>query len=1181
MALFPAYGTNNISRSPENEDGTNRYNWLQNASFASHHLNVLTSVSNDLLFKDETKDKESGEPNKDGKPKESCEKLIVCEDRKHHHKHKKDSKHKHKRRARSRSSSRSNSPALETLIQQNKATGNSKKIFIEDVGLNPEHAFRVDRKSDHNILVFSAFAHPHIAKYIRRLPCLGDSSKPNKSFRKVTSTSANRYHAFYKLYSDDSNVVDMSRPKTKEISAEFKRAFHDMYIPIHLSPNDHSNSSSVINQVEMRTSDNPLGVYDSSTCLYYEGKGVRQEVPHDAAPHLSENIYKETHEQYPIRLTTEFNKYLRDNPHDVKRWLEFVKFQNESMDSAQISDFTITAKHEKITEAVILEKKIAILDKAIESNPKSVELLAYKYDLCKDLWDTDKLMSEWKRILFVHPNNTWLWQQYLKFVQTRFSAFTATKFVKLYKKCFDMLKKIHEGSFQSHKPLPGMEENMLDIFSNYCRVLYQSGYHERAIANFQALIEFNFFAPEQLQRYIRLDDWLAFFEPFWDSGNPRFGEAQAIGWCSAMKNKETHSTTLQNLETEHEESVMNSSNPKWKNWLNLEHFRENHHWLPWRATDMDDECEDPERMVLFDDISPSLFLIKSDYSKFILLVRFLEMLGIQITPHYQSTCRFLNCHNPGYITDSSEILDGSRHFKWRFYMSDRTDNMFSLEPLCSKTDNLCNFANQVFEQSCKVLQEPYKKALALLWINHHCNKLRLTNLKMVKGQLKEPKRLIKNMLKLEENRNDLVLWTLYAKLEWQCKNYAEARKIFNLALATHSQVYGDWSKMDNRQKSALCNVYKTYAELELGYNTFSNENGNETTDGPTRGLSILVNLGCDAKYIPYSNSEAKLPPSLILKARLQYRTLFTDLMNSYSEVLEGENFQLQDWLNDRHVLLDWTVCYAFFEYLTEGLQGANSIFDNALLFFKSKFSRDSFHDRSPPASEIRYLSYCEFLYMHYIQLHVYHSNTCASAPLGILRKVLDEALKLFPENQHFNNLFLDMEAKSCLTRRVRLHYDAQLKASSLPRSTSAVFAIVAELERQNNLIDSLTEASHIKTYESFSSLRVETGIVHRLRALFEKIVNHPNHRHCVLTWRLYLKFEAMQFNPKNAKAVFYRALQQCPWAKVLYLDAVQHFPEDIQEINDIVTEKEIRVRTPLEEVELLMETNDNQEEIVT
>lgn len=68
-----------------------------------------------------------------------------------------------------------------------------------------------------------------------------------------------------------------------------------------------------------------------------------------------------------------------------------------------------------------------------------------------------------------------------------------------------------------------------------------------------------------------------------------------------------------------------------------------------------------------------------------------------------------------------------------------------------------------------------------------------------------------------------------------------------------------------------------------------------------------------------------------------------------------------------------------------------------------------------------------------------------------------------------------------------------------------------------------------------------------------------------------MKFLVSLGNKERSKGVFYKALQNCPWAKVLYMDAVEHFPDEMQEILDLMTEKELRVRLPLEELELLLE----------
>ena len=58
----------------------------------------------------------------------------------------------------------------------------------------------------------------------------------------------------------------------------------------------------------------------------------------------------------------------------------------------------------------------------------------------------------------------------------------------------------------------------------------------------------------------------------------------------------------------------------------------------------------------------------------------------------------------------------------------------------------------------------------------------------------------------------------------------------------------------------------------------------------------------------------------------------------------------------------------------------------------------------------------------------------------------------------------------------------------------------------------------------------------------------------------------------RARGVVYRALQSCPWARVLYTDAVAVFGDgELQQMADLMVEKELRVHVPLEEMDLLID----------
>ena len=111
-----------------------------------------------------------------------------------------------------------------------------------------------------------------------------------------------------------------------------------------------------------------------------------------------------------------------------------------------------------------------------------------------------------------------------------------------------------------------MDSTWLDVFMNACTLERQSGcvllvivsapcrvavytvflthrvpcmirFTERAIATFQAQIEFACFGPTQLTDPDRRS---ALFEQFWNSDVPRFGEPDAVGWGAWLHRTQRH-----------------------------------------------------------------------------------------------------------------------------------------------------------------------------------------------------------------------------------------------------------------------------------------------------------------------------------------------------------------------------------------------------------------------------------------------------------------------------------------------------------------------------------------------------------------------------------------------------------------------------------------------------------------
>ncbi|PNJ64924.1 NRDE2 isoform 8, partial [Pongo abelii] len=203
--------------------------------------------------------------------------------------------------------------------------------------------------------------------------------------------------------------------------------------------------------------------------------------------------------------------------------------------------------------------------------------------------------------------------------------FSISKIHSLYGKCLSTLSAVKDGSILSHPALPGTEEAMFAdsehrmkvaaLFLQQCHFLRQAGHSEKAVSLFQAMVDFTFFKPDSVKD-LPTKGQVEFFEPFWDSGEPRAGEKGARGWKAWMHQQERGGWVVINPDEDDDEpeeddqEIKDKTLPRWQIWLAAERSRDQRHWQPWRPEktkkQTEEDCEDPERQVLFDDIGQSL-----------------------------------------------------------------------------------------------------------------------------------------------------------------------------------------------------------------------------------------------------------------------------------------------------------------------------------------------------------------------------------------------------------------------------------------------------------------------------------------------------------------------------------------------------------------------------------------------
>uniref|UniRef100_A0A5S6LMC9 Zinc finger protein 830 n=1 Tax=Xenopus tropicalis TaxID=8364 RepID=A0A5S6LMC9_XENTR len=1139
MALFPAFADSSSSskKSPSRQE----LDWLSNKSFCTEdalslHQRALQSAqfpqpachSPRSPFQQELFE-ESGSDSQATKKKKKKKK-----------KKKQKKKHKQKRGydedeegntsdSDSRPETRESKETESVARQDTCVVLPGRGIWLDEVQSVTEETYRIDKKSDPANWEYKSLYQGDIARYKRKgNSCLGINPKKQQinwqdalSEKKEARRKNERYFtkSTVQLLSANADFVSCKESASLK-SGEF--------IPV-LDPDKDGviSSSGPISWV------NPLGVYDSSTALWLEGKGgpeydTIQPVPRD------NNI---------LAKVEDYNKRIRECPNDIQLWMEFVSFQDELVKQPSMYS---TSKGEldghRTSVKLLLEKKLAILERAIESNPGSTELKLAKLKLCEEFWEAPTLLKEWQKLIFLHPNDSQLWQKYLLFCQGQFSTFSVSKMNSIYGKCLSTLAAVQDGIMLSHNALPDTESNMYDIFLQQCQFLRQAGHTEKVISLFQALTDFTFYKPDSVKD-MTTKEQVDFFEPFWDSGEPRFGEKGAKGWSSWMRQQERggwiiinnleDTDLLPEQESDEELSIRGKNCPRYKIWLDVECSREARHWLPWRPDttkkQTEDECEDPERQVLFDDIGPSMFKITSPQMQFQLFKSFLYFLGVPCGANISPRCFYL-------ALDETSIFDHVSPYEMLLNSFEiplsGIGTVGHLDTLSRSRQQIGyfkegeTFIQNIFQSALSLLHGEEKRNISVWWLQYEISKvvwcLQANNKKKLRSQGKRSKRLAKILLKEASNRNSLALWKEYALLEWLLGNIDDARKVFDTAIS----LAGSKGLKDQE----LCSLCLLYSELEGKLLDNPEENAG------SRAVHILTSLTESSPYTPYNSPEHAIS---ILKARKVYEHAMQDCLR-----------QQPHWGR-----VSLSGCFALFQYLTVSVDAAVVVLRQAADIPMTPETLDNVAQNASSPLQAITLMHTNLLRHHY-KVSVY--------PLSPLRDILMSALKTYPCNVSLWKSYIRTEGKLHNASRVRRFIDSIRRMT--PALEPCLFAIRAEEDRKK-IVESVQRPDQGEVHSIFP----ETGLSNRIKALFEYALQSEYGSRCPLLWRLYLHFMVSLGNKERSKGLFYKAIQSCPWAKALYLDAVEYFPEQLQETIDLMTEKELRVRVPLEELDLLLE----------
>lgn len=477
---------------------------------------------------------------------------------------------------------------------------------------------------------------------------------------------------------------------------------------------------------------------------------------------------------------------------------------------------------------------------------------------------------------------------------------------------------------------------------------------------------------------------------------------------------------------EKEQEIISKQQEKWKTWLDIEQLRESTHLLPWRPDlskdETEEDCEDMDRLVLFDDVSSAVFIIP-DSLYLELILQFLTLLDIDTSGQ--------SCFLPNLIHEQLNLWNLTQVI---------LDNKVKVCGQGHDLDKniLKEFISNVLKQLISYFQDYRQTQLTVLWMNLQVM-FHQQDDGLGKSAMKEIRKFAKSLLKLDRNRNNLVVWSCYAQLLYSLQQDKDAVDILTTALSMFTCEIEDYLQM-----SGFTALHRIYVEIILNFT--SNElscllerGQNVDQESHEKAQRVLICLIEGKKFNPKDTSA--ISPTDVLKAKHKLLTKMED----YMVKMEPPS---KEWI----IYFSEFVKYAaLFEYSFNDIHSSVNYIDKLVTNLMNITNKTDLHDTATRES---LLSTCEELLKYKIKLDIHHMTTMNS-PLSLLRNATDNCLQHFPHSVYFLTVLTKMEEKSNITgrlHRIFVHYLKDLKSP-----VQVVLYVCSQLQRQATLEKHLYE----------------------------------------------------------------------------------------------------------------------------
>jgi hypothetical protein len=803
----------------------------------------------------------------------------------------------------------------------------------------------------------------------------------------------------------------------------------------------------------------------------------------------------------------QLSQRVEQSPHDIDAWLALIEHQGSHI----LNDDRRQATNAEIRSTADI--RIHMYEKALgysrSLHHKERLLLGLMAEGSK-IWEIKEQARRWEQISGEHIDSLLLWRSYVDFKQATFTIFRREEVRDVFLQRIKLLLDAISTSIPD--AVDSLYTQLVYVVLRFTIFTRQSGYSELAIAIWQGILEFNFFAPPTLSSY---EEKVASFKEFWESEVPRIGEEGACGWRHFVDNAHSINTAPILIDETHD-SLNNRD--LFRSWAISERLRGKASLVLGRM--MDEVVEDdPFRVILFSDIEELLVPLPTHAERLRRLTLNAYLLFCN-QPPLDGSDREVSAI-PGDPFIRGELLDTDANWARREYLStpgdpgNRDDELAST--LRTPWSNVpgapeLSFSNMWYSglvawrdtyphDNGPIRYKSFRNALLQLIQADTADDIAVYYLGLEwKNGPDTIKKTAKQLLK--QRPASLGLYNAYGMIEWSRRNRDVAQSVFSAAINMSS------SMSENDRKDSIM-LWKSWVWLSLDDLDYKSALG--------RLLSIV---DCSTSNCP------DLTPAGLLKTK-QHLSSNRDFLISNGDL-------------KRAIL--YAECLVLLDYLTANLaagttSGTQGDISTAMST-ASDFSQ-TLIERGMGTSVFH-----ELFLQSAARLLYHHARAGPFRP-AFVREQLTKFIELFPQNLIFLSLYESNEARLRIENRVRNIFVSKVLVPENDTLTSRLFAI-------------RYEARH--------------GTIHSVRSSFENALSSPSSKSSAGLWKLYILFclQTPQFQSR-AKEIWFRAIKACPWAKEIYLlgferlDRLVSFKE-FKETWKIMGEKELRVHVDLEDI---------------